>query len=212
MLIQQFHPGMRLGQQPTLTHSGNLLSSRQGHWDGGSTFHCVAMALAMLGKLADPVHLPYHTFGPEQMLWDDVWPHYLSGMTLDELADFVTELNLGVQTAKSTASGIDLLRFFWTELLAGWPVIIGWQQRHVVKWRAGLVVGIEGHHDNGVFDPLTLLLIDPAGNAPSLAGVNARLALHGNDQFRYQSTTVTRGVKVLGGVSIRSTIGSTSNT
>lgn len=75
MLIQQFHPGMRLGLQPTLATSGNSLFSRQRHRDDDSTFHCVAMALAMLGKLADLVHLPYHTFGPEQMLWDDVWPH-----------------------------------------------------------------------------------------------------------------------------------------
>lgn len=65
MLIQKFHPAMRLGQQPVLAVSGNPLFSRQGHWDGGSTLHCVAMALALLGKLNDPVYLPYHTFGPE---------------------------------------------------------------------------------------------------------------------------------------------------
>ncbi|WP_181155300.1 hypothetical protein [Burkholderia multivorans] len=84
MLIQKFHPGIRLGQQPTIAASGNHLFSRQGHWDGGSTLHCVAMALALLGKLNDPVYLPYHPFGPEQIVWDDAWPHYLTGLTLDE--------------------------------------------------------------------------------------------------------------------------------
>ncbi|RQQ21036.1 hypothetical protein DF118_35050 [Burkholderia stagnalis] len=61
---------MRLGLQPTLVTSGNRLFSRQGHWDGGSMFHCVAMALAMLGKLADPGYLRCHASGPEQMLGD----------------------------------------------------------------------------------------------------------------------------------------------
>ncbi|WP_080427981.1 hypothetical protein [Burkholderia ubonensis] len=31
MLIQKFHPAMRLGQQPVLAVSGNPLFSRQGH-------------------------------------------------------------------------------------------------------------------------------------------------------------------------------------
>ncbi|WP_341772127.1 hypothetical protein [Burkholderia gladioli] len=53
MLIQKFHPSMRLGQQPVVAVSGNPLFSRQGHWDGGSTLHCVVMALALLGKLTD---------------------------------------------------------------------------------------------------------------------------------------------------------------
>ncbi|KVG12478.1 hypothetical protein [Burkholderia thailandensis] len=211
MLIQQFHPGIRLGRRQALTTSGNQLFSRQGHWDGGSTLHCVAMALAMLGKLADPVYLPYHTSGPEQMLWNDAWPHYLSGMTIDELANFVTDLSLGVRAAKSAVSGIDLLRFVYDELLAGWPVIIGWHQRHVVKWRAALVVGIEGHQNHSTFEPSALLLIDPAGNEPDLAGFNSRLDWHGDEQFRFRSPAAARGVKLLGGVSIRSVIGSTSD-
>ncbi|QET29230.1 hypothetical protein [Burkholderia multivorans] len=202
MLIQKFHPAMHLGQQPMLASSGNPLFSRQGHWDGGGTLHCVAMALAMLGKLADPVYLSYHTSGPEQRLWDDAWPHYLNGMTLDELADFVTNLGMGVRAAKSTTSGIDLLRLIYDDLRAGWPVIIGWQQRHVVKWRAALVVGIEGHQNESAFEPSALLLIDPAGNEPGLAGFNARLDWHGV-RFRYRSRTATRRVKVLGGVAVR---------
>ncbi|MDI3301106.1 hypothetical protein ACRS8P_19605 [Burkholderia cenocepacia] len=208
MLIQKFHPSIQFAQQPTLVASGKPLFSRQGHWDGGSTLHCVAMALALLGKLADPVYLSYHTSGPEQKFWDDAWPYYLNGMTLDELVGFVTDLGLGVRAAKSTASGIDLLRFVYGELLAGSLVIIGWQQRHVVKWRAALVVGIEGHQNDSAFEPSALLLIDPAGNQPGLAGFNARLDWRGDKQFRYHLPTVARRVTVLGGVSIRSGVGS----
>ncbi|MDR8027942.1 hypothetical protein KPA93_32475 [Burkholderia cenocepacia] len=211
MLIQKFHPGIRLGQQPTLVTSGNSLFSRQGHWDGGSTLHCVAMALAMLGKLDDPVYLPYHAYGPEQVVWDDVWPHYLHGLTLSELASFISELNLGVCPATSTAIGSDLLHFVQRELKAGWPVVIGWQQRHPVKWRAALAIGIEGQQNGRTFEPTAMLLIDPAGNEPGLAGFNARLDRYGNDLFRYRSLAAARSVKLLGGVSIRAMAGSVAD-
>ncbi|WP_175948120.1 hypothetical protein [Burkholderia pyrrocinia] len=207
MLIQQFHPGMRLGQQPTLATSGNPLFSRQGHWDGGSTLHCVAMALALLGKLADPVYLPYHTVGPEQVVWDDAWPHYLHGLALSELASFIAELNLGVRPATCMASGPTILHFARRELEAGWPVIVGWRQRHTVKRHAALVIGVEGCRHGRAFDPQALLLIDPAGNEPGLAGFNARLDRHGKEQFRYRSSVSARGVKVLGGLSIQDVTG-----
>jgi hypothetical protein len=208
MLIQKFHPGIQLGQQPTLVISGNALFSRQGHWDGGSTLHCIAMALAMLGKLTDLVYLPYHASGPEQAVWDDAWPHYLHGLTLSELASFIAELNLDVRPATCTADGADLLHFVQRELQAGWPVIIGWQQRHPVKRRAALVIGMEGQQNGRTFEPQAMLLIDPAGNEPGLAGFNARLDRHGNDRFRYRSPIAVRAVKLLGGVSIRSIGGS----
>lgn len=206
MLIQKFHPAIRLGQQPIIARTGNALFSRQGHWDGGSTLHCVAMALSLLGKLTDPVYLPYHGNGPEQKVWDDAWPHYLNGMTLTELASFIAELNLGVRPATCTTSGHDLLSFTQRELGAGWPVIVGWQQRHPVKWRAALVVGIEGRQNGRAFDTQTLLLLDPAGDAPEFAGCNARVARHNDTLFRYQSPSASRGVKLLGGVSIRNVV------
>ncbi|MDR8050739.1 hypothetical protein [Burkholderia cenocepacia] len=211
MLIQKFHPGIRLGQQPTLVTSDNALFSRQGHWDGGSTLHCVAMALAMLGKLTDPVYLPYHASGPEQAVWDDAWPHYLHGLTLSELAGFIAELNLDVRPATCTADGAALLHFVQRELQAGWPVIIGWQQRHPVKWRAALVVGMEGQQTGRVFEPTAMLLIDPADNEPGLAGFNARLDRYGNDLFRYRSLAAARSVKLLGGVSIRAMVGAAAD-
>lgn len=194
---------MCLGQQPVLAVSGNPLFSRQGHWDGGSALHCVAMALALLGKLTDPVYLPYHAFGPEQIVWDDAWPHYLTGLSLNELADFVANLNLGVRPATCTMSGMDLLRFIERELQAGWPVIVGWQQRHTVKRRSALVVGLEGRQSGRAFESHGLLLLDPAGDAPGLAGFNARLERHETDQIRYRSPSAARTVGVVGALSIR---------
>lgn len=119
MLIQKFHPGLRLAQQLALASSGAPLFSRQGNWDGGSTLHCVAMALALLGKLSDPVDAPYHTSGNEHIVWDHAWPHYLHGLTLSELASFIAELNLGVQPVVRSGSVSDLLQFVAAELSLG---------------------------------------------------------------------------------------------
>lgn len=97
MLIQKFHPALRLGQQLALADSGAPLFSRQGNWDSGSALHCVAMALALLGKLSDPVAASRSDTGPEAVFWDRAWRYYLNGLTLSELESFVWELNLGVR-------------------------------------------------------------------------------------------------------------------
>ena len=54
-LVQKLHPALRPGPQLMLAGTRQPLFRRQGDWDGGSALHCVAMALAMLGMLADPV-------------------------------------------------------------------------------------------------------------------------------------------------------------
>ena len=69
------------------------------------------MALALLGKLADPVYLPYHAAGSEQIVRNDALPHYLHDLTLPELASVISELNLGVRPTTSTATSSDLLHF-----------------------------------------------------------------------------------------------------
>ncbi len=63
MLIQKFHAALYPGESPAVAATGAKLFSRQGHWDGGSTLHCVAMALALLGRIGGPVWLPYHEEG-----------------------------------------------------------------------------------------------------------------------------------------------------
>lgn len=203
MLVQRYHPALRFGQHLTLAESGNALFSRQGHWDGGSALHCVAMALAMLGKLADPVYPPYHTSGNERVLWNHAWPHYLHGLTLHELASFVFELNLGVHPAIRSGVSSELIGFTTRELRAGHPVVVGWRQRHPVKWHAALVIGIEGRQVGRAFAPHTLLLLDPAEEAPTWASYNARLEPTAVPLSHYRSPTGTRAVKLMGAVSLR---------
>jgi hypothetical protein len=69
-------------------------------------------------------------------------------------------------------------------LRAGWPVVIGWQQRRPVKRHATLAVGIKGQQNGRTFELHAMLLIDPAGNEPGLAGFNARLDRHSSTLFR----------------------------
>ncbi|MPV68004.1 hypothetical protein [Burkholderia sp. BE17] len=211
MLIQKFHPNVRLGQQPNIADSGNPLFSRQGHWDGGSSLHCVAMALALLGKLTDPVYLPYHASGTERAVWDHAWRQYLHGLTLSELASFVAELNVGVQPTIRSGQDDDILRFGSRELHAGRPVVVGWRQRHLVKWHAALAIGVEGHQTRKAFEPCALLLLDPAGDAPGLSGFNARLERHASEQVRYRSPAAARAVTLEGAVSIRPLVDTTTD-
>ncbi|WP_321872986.1 hypothetical protein [Burkholderia ubonensis] len=83
------------------------------------------MALALLGELADPIYLPYHAGGTEQVLWDHAWLHYLHRLTLQELLSFNTELKLGAQPTIHSELANDILRFGSRELHAGRPVIVG---------------------------------------------------------------------------------------
>jgi hypothetical protein len=203
MLVQKFHRALRFGRRLTPIGSSNPLFSRQGHWDGGSTLHCVAMALALLDRIGDPVSLPCHDEGNERTVWDHAWPHYLHGLTLSELASFIAELNLGLRTVEGDGQTPGLLHFCERELHAGWPVVIGWQQRLPVQAHAALVTGIEGHQHGRTFEPHALLLLDPAGNDPELSGFNARLDWHAGEVLLYHSTGAARAVTPEGALSIR---------
>lgn len=202
MLIQKFHAALYPGESPAVAATGAKLFSRQGHWDGGSTLHCVAMALALLGKIEDPVWLPYHEDGAERAVWDHAWPHYLHGLTLSELASFIAELNIGVRPVLRGGSVASILRFSERELGAGNPVIVGWTQPHPVSAHAALVVGVEGRQNGRSFDAHSLLLLDPACDAPALAGFNARLDRHGDDGVIYRSSNAARAICLKGAVSI----------
>ncbi|WP_230958620.1 hypothetical protein [Burkholderia territorii] len=70
MLIQKLHAALYPGESPAVAATGAKLFSRQGHWDGCSSLHCVTMALALLGSIADPVWLPYDENGAERTVWD----------------------------------------------------------------------------------------------------------------------------------------------
>ncbi|RDU97852.1 hypothetical protein [Trinickia dinghuensis] len=202
MLIQKFHPALRPGQQLVLAHSGVPLFSRQGHWDSGSALHCVAMALALLGKLTDPVALSRSDTGPEAAFWDRAWSYYLHGLTLSEFESFVWELNLGVRPVALPDGRGSILHFSERELQWGRPAIVGWRRRRVRDVHAALVVGIEGRQHKRTFEPHALLLLDPAAAEPRLAACNARL-LFDRKRPTYVTETEAYPVTLDTAVSIR---------
>lgn len=202
MLIQKFHPALRPGQQLVLADSGDPLFSRQGHWDSGSVLHCVAMALALLGKLTDPITLSRSDSGPEAVFWDRTWPYYLHGLTLSELESFVWELNLGVRPVALPDGRGSILNFCERELQQGNPVIVGWRRHRVRDAHAALVVGIEGRQHRRTFEPRALLLLDPAAAEPGLAACNARL-LFGRKRPTYVTETEACPITLNTAVSIR---------
>lgn len=202
-LIQKLHPALRPGQRLTLAGSGAPLFSRQGDWDSGSTLHCVAMALAMLGKLSDPVDIRGRSTGDEASFWDRAWPHYLHGLTLAELASFIWELNAGVRPVMAHGTPATILRFCEEELTSGAPVIVGWRSRHPLQRRSSLAVGVEGLRRQRIFSPHALMLIDPAEAEPALAACNARLESGGARHASYVTATATHRAAIDGAVSIR---------
>ncbi|MDO3558654.1 hypothetical protein [Ralstonia pseudosolanacearum] len=197
-LIQKLHPALCLGRWLTVATSGKPLLSRQGDWDGGSPLHCVAMALALLGKLSDPVQVRQCRDGLEGRLWHRAWPHYLHGLTLSELSAFIWELNCGVQPVAAKGRPAALLRFCARELAKGWPVIVGWHGRR--QAHAALLVGVEGRQLARHFAPHALLLLDPAEAEPGLAGCNARLEFGKGKRPTYVTATATHPVSIEGAV------------
>ena len=178
-LIQKLHPSLRVGQRLALSGCGSPIFSGQGDWDSGSASHCVAMALALLGKLSDPVDVRRSPTGPEAEFWDRAWPHYLHGLRSSELVSFILELNAGVRPGTGQCTATSILRFCERELANGWPVIVRWRSRHPPQQCAALALGVGGVRRERVFSAHELLLLDPAGTEPQLATCNGRLEFDG---------------------------------
>ncbi|WP_321920292.1 MULTISPECIES: hypothetical protein [Burkholderiaceae] len=197
-LIQKLHPALYPGRRLSLAGSRRPLFSWQGMWDSGSALHCAAMALAMLGKLSDPVNVRAYANGPVAHFWVRAWPHYLHGLTPSELAGFVWELNAGVQPVEVEGSADEILDFCSQELATGWPVIVWIANRRTGERHAALAVGLEERDTI----PKALLLLDPAGTTPVLAACNARLESRKPHAW-YITAEATVQADVDGAVSIR---------
>jgi len=200
-LTQKLHPALYPGRQLALSASRQPLFSRQGVWDSGSSLHCVAMALALLGKLSDPVDVRGYASGPVAHFWDRAWPHYLHGVAPSELAGFIWELRADVRPVEAEGSPDELLRFCAQELAAGWPVIVWICNRRTGGRHAALVTGIEEQDTV----PQALLVLDPAAAAPVLAACNARLEFGGSHAPDASYLTAETSVRASldGAISIR---------
>lgn len=197
-LVQRLHPALYPGPRLMLADTRQPLFSQQGDWDAGSALHCAAMALAMLGRLSDPVDVRGYASGPVAHFWDRAWPHYLHGLTPSELAAFVWELGAGVQPVQTEGSVEEIAHFCAEELASGWPVVIWIVNIRTGERHAALVTGIEERDAI----PKALLLLDPAETAPVLAACNARLE-PGTPHASYITASGSVRADVDGAVSIR---------
>lgn len=173
--MQRVHPALRPGQRLTLANSNAPAFSFQGAWDGGCALHATAMAIAMLGRLGDPLRVPWRRRSAETKFWQQAWPFYLSGVTLAELAALIRQLEWGLRPTVFEGSHAKVVGFCEQEVSRGWPVILAWREVRSSHLHAVLAVGLEGQQKGRTFEPHTMLLIDSAEGEPSLAVHNARL-------------------------------------
>lgn len=127
-IVQKLLPELRSGRRLTIAGSNVPAFSFQGAWDGGCALHATAMAIAMLGRLSDPLRVPSRRRGPEAAFWELAWPFYLSGVTLEELENLILELGWGLRPTVFEGSHPNVLRFCVQEVTMGRPVIVTWRE------------------------------------------------------------------------------------
>ncbi|WP_287382730.1 hypothetical protein [Ralstonia sp.] len=185
--------------------------SFQGAWDGGCALHSAAMAVAMLGRLAFPLRVSQRRGGREAAFWKHAEPYYLAGISLDDLATLVWELNWGLRPVLFEGRHTKVVGFCEQELARGWPVIVSWRERHRSQLHAVVVVGIEGQRVGRTFTPHTLLALDPAQAEPTLAVYNARItfrtpgASKRNAHAQYVTAHDRCAIELVGALSFRQT-------
>lgn len=207
--MQKIHPALQSGRQLTLSGSNTATFSFQGCWDGGCALHATAMALAMLGRLPDPLRVSSRRRVPEAEFWRCAQPFYLSGISLEELQVLIRALDWELRTAYFEGAHEDVLRFSEREVSRGRPVILSFRQSHRTSLHAVLAIGIEGQRIGRTFRGHTLLVIDSAEAEPVLAAYNARIswtAPHrrkSDQRARYITGFDQRKVTLTGAMSIR---------
>ncbi|WP_258187796.1 hypothetical protein [Trinickia symbiotica] len=207
--MQKLHAALASGQRLMLTGSNVAAFSYQGSWDGGCALHSAAMAIAMLGRLSHPLRLTWRRGGAEAKFWERAEPHYLSGITFDDLSTLIRGLDWGLRPIVFEGRQTHVIGFCEREMSRGWPVIVSWRERHRAQEHAVLVVGVEGRKKGRMFQAHTLLALDPAECEPSLTVYNARLTWtvpsrgSRDAQMRYVTASYRRLIVVTGAISIR---------
>lgn len=97
--VQKLHSALAAGQRLTLTGSNTPAFSFQGSWDGGCALHSLAMALAMLGRLAYPIRVSQSRNRADAAFWKRVEPGALVLAVLAQPA-------ISAATARSAASAM----------------------------------------------------------------------------------------------------------
>jgi hypothetical protein len=176
-LIQWFHPALHIGLTASAAHGDTLIPvhCRQGIWDSACGGHCVAMALALWGDIADVDELCERRAGVAARLWKATQGIYFKGATVGELAAIVDSLKTGRLVEPFLGNHRQCLAYAQTQLANGRVVIASWYSRQGRQKHWTLIIGCEGLRVGATFTPHALLALDPAVAAPQFAGCNARL-------------------------------------
>lgn len=143
-LIQKLHPSLLLGHRPRIATSRALVFCAQGDWSSSCVLASSAMAVAMLGYIANPADVRWRNTGVSSRFWRLAEPYYHTGMALSELIDMLARLNPGLRTSLLESSHQVVLDFCEVKMKRGELVVLSYRPRSSQLHHAVLVVGIEG--------------------------------------------------------------------
>jgi hypothetical protein len=190
-LLQRFHPALKIGAtlSSSATDGGMPVHCRQGVWDSACGPHCVAMAMAILGELADPTELAEHGNGVGARLWKAAKTTYFGGTNIGELARMIVSLQTRYTVSHVQGPHSKCITFAHMHVENGQLVIASWRNRPDREHHWVLIVGSEGIQTASTFTPHALLALDPGVDEPLLCGYNARLELASRSGPRHNTPT-----------------------
>jgi hypothetical protein len=176
-LLQRFYPTLRLGFSANAVRNGGTarVHCRQGDWDGACGPHCAAMALAVLGRIADFNAVSRGRKGISARLWDAAQETYFKGTDTIDLVYMLESLQTDLRVNYYDGTHRRTLAFTQKRIADGELVIVSWRTKDYAVQHWVLVIGIEGVQEGRSFTPNTLLIMDPGLAEPIMSGYNARL-------------------------------------
>ena len=205
-LVQRLHPTLRIGPKlrASLGTGGEpSVLLQQGSLDNACGLYSVVMALILLGAVERDaaVELLNARKGALRRLALQATPAFLHGMSTDELVDALEvttqEVAIDYMTGSHSAALGHTLQALSRERIA----IIDLKSRGGGFWHWVVAVGVEGIQQGALFEPQTLLVLDPNSRGWPYCGYNARLSLTvprpGARYLHYTSSTPSRRLVTL---------------
>ncbi len=174
---QRLFPSLRIEHTAIVRRGGRDLPIhiRQSELDSACGAYCAAMALALLGRIADVTVLSDRRTGVAGRLWHVAKKYYFDGVSSKELAAMIDSLDTDLLVEYCNGSHRKCLAFVQDQLTARSLVIVSWLSKNGNEHHWVLAVGIEGLQDGRHFQPQTILCLDPGAAPPQLSAWNGRL-------------------------------------
>lgn len=187
----QLHDGFAWDRSRTWRQQEHTPHLRQGSLDAASAHLCMFMALMLLGlaskdEIRSLRHGTDYRFGAT---WNRSLESFFSGANSTEVLDFLRTLKEQVAYHAASGSTMHTLDFARRGLNQNNLVILGLEREGQYGKRWTLGIGTEWLMKGSQRDTTSILCLDPAEPAPSVAQFNARLRLNsprrGSRQLHY---------------------------